>query len=1084
MANQTITTDVNYDDPAIAGLLNGETITINSGSLTIDADVRWNQQAAVMGNINPSTSLGGSIYIDGTQIWEVPFTASTGLVPTQAALGLNAVIGTTSGGAGELTRVWATGSLTPAVAGAAMPATGIIKLRYKFGVPFVAGEIINLPGGATVTAGGAGSTSWIHVVGGENLAINPVALGNFTIRGDYYVLGTTNGLNDQTFQYPVADHCPAILVETSPGSGFYEWWLNGADGVRWNTATKFIATDQRGKYFGCNATTGVITIALSGANACGYLPPAGCAVRIPNVICSNSNSTNWNANTLNGTAVATRYRIQSANNGAVDIYKQISNWQNNWGNPKYVDVQDSAFTLGNSLFNCTGNTNIYNVAVGLFPLGGLSGLNARPFVISSCVNGGTVDSCRMARHESSSTDADALNMSNCNGFTVSNCQLEMFGATGSVNRNATVIYPFQTSRCGTMTITNLTCIGGSCFLNTHVDKVTVTGFIYADRLIGITDATQPESGINIGTCTDAEITGPITFFQGISSVQPYNNLINVNASCKNVKITNIGSQSIPLDLQNLTLNIAAVGSTSSGTYISRSYVVNSRSGNSGAIQVNADVTDTTVDNCWSDYSDAVVLLGKNIKFRGIKSLNNTTPQSVTFGASFYDCFTAATTGRLVFCANKPTSFDSAYFTQSLGAGSGFNSAGTLIMINIGDSATWETPWVVLGHIGLANTTPTFTGTNSANFTLDFQYDTGSGWNGTWLAATGANLSGVGALSPTNGFRFKLRATVNTASTTNAINFIRVDTTTTATDQGTLYPLPFDGTGVISNLLSGSRIQIYNQTTSTELYNGVVSGTSYSYEYYLGTQASAGDTIRIRVAKLGKLPQTLLAIATSTGFSATSNAQDDAIYILNGVDGSLVTEFVADYPNIQVDISDPDQITTVQRVYAWLRYVETTQNGIAQWFDVVDPTDEVNYEIDVAKLDLKLDNTQATPVLISGGRLYRSDDMTVIATTSGSIHMDPNRVYLTDGISTTQDAYNNLADTFLRRSTANAEASTFGDPISLKSMYGMVAQGTHNTYVNDSTNKLVVTKSNETTVLGTRSITNSPNAQPITGLNSD
>ena len=53
MANQTVATGVvvNYDDAAISGLNNGETITINGGSVTIDADVRWNQQAAVFGAV-------------------------------------------------------------------------------------------------------------------------------------------------------------------------------------------------------------------------------------------------------------------------------------------------------------------------------------------------------------------------------------------------------------------------------------------------------------------------------------------------------------------------------------------------------------------------------------------------------------------------------------------------------------------------------------------------------------------------------------------------------------------------------------------------------------------------------------------------------------------------------------------------------------------------------------------------------------------------------------------------------------------------------------------------------------------------
>jgi hypothetical protein len=57
MAAQTVTTVVNYDTASISGLLNGETITINGGSVTIDADVRWNQQAAVLGAVTLSATL-------------------------------------------------------------------------------------------------------------------------------------------------------------------------------------------------------------------------------------------------------------------------------------------------------------------------------------------------------------------------------------------------------------------------------------------------------------------------------------------------------------------------------------------------------------------------------------------------------------------------------------------------------------------------------------------------------------------------------------------------------------------------------------------------------------------------------------------------------------------------------------------------------------------------------------------------------------------------------------------------------------------------------------------------------------------
>lgn len=83
---------------------------------------------------------------------------------------------------------------------------------------------------------------------------------------------------------------------------------------------------------------------------------------------------------------------------------------------------------------------------------------------------------------------------------------------------------------------------------------------------------------------------------------------------------------------------------------------------------------------------------------------------------------------------------------------------------------------------------------------------------------------------------------------------------------------------------------------------------------------------------------------------------------------------------------------------------------------------------------------------------------------------------------TEDDINKIADIVLRRSTANVEASSDGDPVSLKSLYGMIAQGVHNTQVSGSA--LTVTKSDDSTVLGTRTVTTDPTAEPIIGIDSD
>ena len=177
MATQNLTTGtfaapVNYDSAALEGLNNGEMITLNGGHVLIDSDVRWGYNAAVFGNLTVSSSLGGSVQMDGTKVWEVPFTGGTGSVPAVAEAGSNPVTG--SGFTGELLRVWANGELAPRNPGTAMPAMGWIKLREKTGN---ASGQLTLPGGARVTASNAGKRSWLHLVGAETTSVNIPRLG-------------------------------------------------------------------------------------------------------------------------------------------------------------------------------------------------------------------------------------------------------------------------------------------------------------------------------------------------------------------------------------------------------------------------------------------------------------------------------------------------------------------------------------------------------------------------------------------------------------------------------------------------------------------------------------------------------------------------------------------------------------------------------------------------------------------------------------------------------------------------------------------------------------------------------------------
>lgn len=1069
MANQTVTTSVNYDDPSISGLNNGEDIAINGGTLTINGDVRWNQQAAVFGNLTLSSLAVTGLLVDGRDIWEISFDASAGTVPTQTDLGTNGVIGGTSGATGELTRVWATGSLTPEAAGAAMPATGYIKLRTKTGT-FQDNEVITLPGGATITVNSTtgGQRSWIHVVGSNIRAITAYGLSDVQFQGDWYYIGETNGTDDQTFQYPVADLCPAIQIETAVGSGQYEWWLN-APTSRWGAASQTVSTDERGKFFGQSSATGVITIARRVSNSCGYKPVTGLKVRIPNILLSNSTSTNWAVNSIDS-VLTSRYETNLSNFGSITIEKTCGNWYWNFNAPARVELKNSAilrlFNLNIPELPCT----IDSVAIAPD-----STLNAMPtFSITGSKAGLTFSNSRMCSFLAGTSSY--LVFTRCSNVNLQNLQIESFG--GPFNNTKGSAQTLGLNTCDNFIINNCVLIGGKAQFTSSQD-IEITNTVYADVINGTTEAAGGVYAFTFVSCSDVLIEG-LSPFVNLANVHPRAGILYASSKCENLTAQNIGTYASPYDVGTVNpMDYLVVFFDVSNFVIQRIYTSNATALEPFRTFTTAsDINNGLIQNVHSEYSRSQKwYFAKELIFRGCKFNLDLVGTQNRVGQHWMDVFGSSTTGNILIIANQPTTLTASQCVATLSSDSGFTGTGAVYMPTLNDEVLWTMPYFALGYTALSSVT--FTGTNTGNFTYTFQYDLGTGWNGSWLTLDATNLAAIGAIDPLDGIKLKVKATTSVANSTNQLRFINIEGTSNTTTQGYQYPYPDDALGIISNLIAGSRIQIYNQTTSTEIFNDVVSGTEYSLSYLSGGLISDNDLLTVRVAYLGYLPQTLVAIATPTGFSAAGNAVVDAIYVANGIDGSTVTEFTADYPNIQVDISDPDQTTTVQRVYAWLRYVETTEDGIAQWFDAVDPTDEVNYEINTAILDLKLDNTQATPVVIGGGRLYRSDGATIIATASSSIQMDPNRVYqAVESIPTATE----IADTVLRRSTANVEASLVGDPLSLRSMYGMVAQGTHNTQLKGD--KLVITKSDEVTELGTRTVTTSPLAQPITGLNSD
>lgn len=983
MANQTVTTVVNYDSATISGLLNGETITINGGSVTIDADVRWNQQAAVFGSVTLSSTLGGSFLIDGTQVWEVPFSASSGSVPTQAALGSNGVTGGTSGATGELTRVWATGSLDPATAGAAMPATGFIKLRSKTGT-FQSGETITLPGGATVTASSAGKRSWIHAVGAAGSLINVSRLSTFSASGDWYELGTTNGLDNQTLQYPVADGCPAIWIETAVGSGVYEIWLNGGPG----TASLWSTADSRGKFFVCAPATGVITLAQRGGVNNGLRPAAGLRVRIPNVLMSSSSATNWSLNIGSTADTTTLFTFSASSTGAINLGHISSNWYIRAADSYGLSLINSGVACGVTITNVKTTATLNNVGIGVYSTVQIHGL-----LMTGQFAGASLTDVFVTRFTAIPNSAcfDVVNGQNINLSrfrVVANCP-----------------FPFRVQGANTLSLTDFAGVRVSGNVINSCTNVTITNPRVSHQLSGISTGTSFGSSFDITNCADLFIDGFVgTFAADAPATNSVNGLYNLTG-CARVEVRNIGTVATPLNMLfggAVPTRYAAILVRCSDVVFRRIYVSQSTS----AVDNTTDSRNVEFINVWSSIAgNAMSLAAANMLARGSAvSIGSTMSFLATVGTHWGDTFNTSNVnaGVIQLAMNEPTAESVSQLTATLdaAAGSGFNGSGSVLMKSATDELVCTMPYYCLGVTGFANTAPTITATNSGNHTFAFQYNIGSGWNGTWLTLNGANLSAI-TVNPVAGVKLKFRITVATAASTNSLTSITISTVTNATNRQIQYPLPTtQNIGSVTNIRAGSRIRVYNVTTATEVANEIVPDTTWSYAYDEGTAFTDGDVINIRLARCSGATAVVgyqaTAVAGATGWSLFADQLDDDVYNTNGINGTTVTEFSFDYPNVQVDISDPDGATTITRLYAWWANEQTTLDGIRTLIGGLLAEDVANYKIINSVVDLKLDNTASTGVIFTGDlRLYRDDGAApVVSSTTGggSITLYAGKVY--------------------------------------------------------------------------------------------
>lgn len=535
MTTFTITTPVNID--SLASKAGSDTYNINGGYLTIDQHSRFgtNQNtSAAMGNITLSATLGGTIEFNSTLVRIIPYNAGTGNVP---ALGTTISQGSASG---ILLGVYSALNVAPTTAGSAMPASGYVQIRQWNSVAYAAGALTGI--GATAT--GADRAGWLEIVGVDALTTTCNRLGLFKVRGDWFDLGTTDGNRATTYQIPsngAVVYLPGVWVETAASSGEYEFYPCAGSQT---ALLANIATDAvRGKFCWIS-TAGVLRFGNDGTNSTGgYIPPSGRNVRIPNIFFMCCTSATPTANVLPNATLATRMEFATTGGGVLDIDKACFNWYMNLNQPFSVAMTNVGVLTALVLTECASPITWSDVGVGQEAANSQFG-----FTMSLCFAGGTMNKCTWTRALVASSGHYVVQMTDCNGFDITNERIHALAARGNATTGAgTLIRVVDSSWTDCV-------IGGGRVLVTTCTDVTFTDSVYYDHPATTTATTFPMYAFDLATnCLRVKVDG--LTFGGLVMCQPYNGILNIGAAgCTDIKLRNLGTFASPLDMGDTRRN--------------------------------------------------------------------------------------------------------------------------------------------------------------------------------------------------------------------------------------------------------------------------------------------------------------------------------------------------------------------------------------------------------------------------------------------------------------------------------------------------------------------------------------------------
>jgi hypothetical protein len=782
-----------------------------------------------MSSFTMTAASGGEVLVDGTKVWIIAFDGRIG-TPNVPALG-TIIRGVSSGAEGELMNCSASISTIPTAAGAAMPATGIFKLKSVANAPFWDNETLEITGSTDLClANGAGQRGWIEVVMDDAATHTIGRAQTYRVTGDWFASATVgSGAAHQQVQFPnyggAGFFLPGCWVDEA-ANGTWEFWpacITGT-GTFWSAAN--MLTESKNKFCECLAG-GIIRFGGNGTTAWGKIPTAGALFRVPNVFLKSAATASRASDSIPHATTTSRPDFAMTNAGSINIDKAIGHWN-------IVSSQAYAITLKNlALFD---SYNISETATALVIEechngNHLIAQDAAAFTLANNYAGGTVTNCKFGRTGTIGSADYGINVQYCNDITFTGMHHQ--GRTLRTNAGAYVSY---FAYCDGLIFNDTVIVGSAAYLFTCTN-ITLNDTQYADNYAGISSVTNAPVGALVLTNSNGVLIDGFSWYTATANQHPDTAIVYTSFT-QNLKVRNIGTFASKL----------TAGSSNAMLYFCND------AGNSYNLEfkrIYMDLIATTFFNCVNSTKKVQIAncegnvtaykalvagaLDMEVKNCGLLGTGfGVVPASLLsiYGSMFSHIFTSSTAGRLQLLFNEDSAANSAFitknFTTSATGTSGFNSGGGLALVNSGDYIICEFPWQIIGIDSFNNTAPTIT--TATNMTVEYQIDIGSGYGGTWKTFNAANLSAE-SLSPSYVCYFKIKCTASATSAANLLTRISCITDSNSTAQALQYPLDV-ATVTVSGLVTGSRVKASKVSDGTVLANlaETAGAASFTTEY--------------------------------------------------------------------------------------------------------------------------------------------------------------------------------------------------------------------------------------------------------------